>query len=171
MTTDFLVALRVEANALRSKIGTALHTSGQPGPRLTGQAPFPGVNPALGSQVAPGQPLDPKQPSVAHALPDPAPVVGQVPLPQPSQTTGQQRTVPASNPPYSASGYPNLADLDAHSAKLLAMIDAEIRRQPTRQEYEAQMLDRSPLPGETARQTSDRLKAQDFDNPLVARMP
>jgi hypothetical protein len=49
------------------------------------------------------------------------------------------------------------------------MIDAEIRRQPTRQEFERQMLDRRPMPGETPAQTANRLKAQDFDNPLVAR--
>ena len=63
----------------------------------------------------------------------------------------------------------DLAAVDAQAAKVLAMIDAEIKRPLNAQELEAQHADTRPLPGETPKQTADRLKAQDFDNRLVAR--
>jgi hypothetical protein len=71
--------------------------------------------------------------------------------------------------PQTPYGAIDLADLDAHSARLVAMIDAEIKRGPNSQENELRMLDRRPLLGETQQQTEFRLKAQDYDNPLVAR--
>ena len=112
MTNEFLTALRVQADALRTKISHAYHATGNPTSRATGPTP------------------------VTNA------------------------------PVYRGTDF---ADLDAQSAKLLGMIDAEIKRGPTRQEYEAQMLDTRPLPGETAQQTANRLDAQNFHNPLVAK--
>jgi hypothetical protein len=135
MTNEFLQALRVQTDGLRTKISHAYHATGNPTPRTTGQAPFPQPNPAKGESF-PVPPLDPSQPAR---------------LPQ---------------TPYGAI---DLADLDAHSARLVAMIDAEIKRGPNSQENELRMLDRRPLLGETQQQTEFRLKAQDYDNPLVAR--
>lgn len=67
---------------------------------------------------------------------------------------------------------PNVGALNqagADSAALLAMIDAEIARPMNANELEAQLADTSARPGETPEQTAYRLKAQKFDNRLVAR--
>ena len=62
-----------------------------------------------------------------------------------------------------------LNDVESDAEKLVEFIAAEIDRPKSRQEYEAEMLDTSPLPGETPEQTANRLDAQRLHNPLVAK--
>ena len=77
-------------------------------------------------------------------------------------------TIPTGNKPAPINPA-HVASCGTAASALVAMIDAEIKRPLNSQELEAQHADTRALPGETLKQTADRLKAQDFDNRLVSR--
>jgi hypothetical protein len=189
MTSTFLQNLRAQAALMHENIHTGITRAGF-AVRPAGQWPFPQTNPATGvPQASPAvthQPSGysdpqlftdsggklPSENQAAFEARTGSRRTGQPPFPETGQPVLPDYSADASRQP--AAGYPgasgfDFADVSNQSAKLLAMIDAEIARPMNSQEYEAQMLNTAPRAGETAEQTAYRLRAERADNPLVAQ--
>jgi hypothetical protein len=176
MQTNFLLMLRKRVDDLRNK--TQIIASGRPTARFTVPAgPLGPAGPLTPAGTAPFNPAGPVTTPAGTAPFNPAasqaPLVGQTGTPGTTAgrlpTAGQQSPEAFAPGPTGPISHPTAADLHSDVAGILALIDEEINRKPTGAEYEAMARDTAPRPGESQQQTENRVKAQNWDNPLVAR--